>query len=365
MAPLRVLHVVGSPTSEFYARLSASYAADVVRPAGVDASFAEVRPDGRWAIGDGVGRTGPAQRLEGVTDALRAHDVVVSHLFCHRGMTAYRALLEDVLGVPLVGPAAGAAELATDKALTRAVAAAHGVRVAGADVLRAGERPTRALPVVVKPCCEDNSRGVHLVREPAELEPALRDAFRYGDRVLVEDFVPGCEVRAAVLERGGRLHVPSMIEYALPPERPIRGLDAKLELGAEGLPRGQSRTADHRCPAPLDAPLRARIEAAARRAHGALRSRGFSLFDFRIDARSGEPVLIEACPFWSFSPRSMISRMLAADGECIEAAALEQWRAAAARRARGDEHGREAAPDPSPTQSRGHVAATPVQETTP
>ena len=46
--------------------------------------------------------------------------------------------------------------------------------------------------------------------------------------------------------------------------------------------------------------------------HGALFSRDFSLHDFRVDSR-GNAYLLESCPFWSFSSRSILSMMIKAD----------------------------------------------------
>jgi len=54
-------------------------------------------------------------------------------------------------------------------------------------------------PVVVKPACEGSSIGVSVVRREEELEPAVEEALRWGDEVLIERFVEGKEICVGIL----------------------------------------------------------------------------------------------------------------------------------------------------------------------
>jgi D-alanine-D-alanine ligase len=55
-------------------------------------------------------------------------------------------------------------------------------------------------PVFVKPANLGSSVGVHKVREAAELDAALEDAFDYDTRVLIEVAVDDREIELAILE---------------------------------------------------------------------------------------------------------------------------------------------------------------------
>merc|ERR1719356_1935497 len=90
-----------------------------------------------------------------------APKVVVPHMFCFPGMTTYRAIF-DSMKIPLVGNDAGVMALSTNKAQSRAVVAAAGVRVPEAELLRRGDQPKMQPPFVLKPCNEDNSMGISL-----------------------------------------------------------------------------------------------------------------------------------------------------------------------------------------------------------
>jgi hypothetical protein len=106
---LRVLHLVGSATDDFYAELSRLYARDCLAatadPARYAFAVAWVTPDGRWRFPADLGDDAIAAAEPLSTAAALAHlaalrpDVVVPQMFCLPGMTAYRALF-DLLGIP-------------------------------------------------------------------------------------------------------------------------------------------------------------------------------------------------------------------------------------------------------------------------
>lgn len=196
-----------------------------------------------------------------------------------------------------------------------------------------GRHPDNETPFIVKPNSEDNSLGVTLVRNQDEIAEALRVGFEFDETLLVEDFIPGRELRVAVIEGEGKLWVPPMIEYLLSKEHPIRTVRDKYDLQSDGTPSKQpdKPTAKPICPANVTPELFEKIADAAKRAHIALGCRDYSLYDFRIHAETNEPYMLEAGLFWCFGKISMISRMLLADGQSLEDVALELWSTAAKR----------------------------------
>ena len=79
------------------------------------------------------------------------------------------------------------------------------------------------------------------------------------------------------------------------------------------------------CPATVDDTLGLELATQAKRAHRALGCRDYSLFDFRVDAETGEAYLLEACLFWTCGPISIISRMIEGGGEDAAAWATQVW----------------------------------------
>ncbi|MDY7024470.1 MAG: D-alanine--D-alanine ligase [Cyanobacteriota bacterium] len=330
---LKVLHLAGSRVSDFYFNLSLIYAKEAVQPVGVKSYYAVIHPDGYWQLGSSLEALSEKLSLQEMIAQLPEIDVVVPHLFCFPGMTSFRAFFEDILGLPVVGSPSHCTALATNKAQTRSVVAASGVRVAKAQQLRLGDTITLQPPFIIKPNSEDNSLGVTLIHTQEQIEEALRVGFELDDTLLVEDYIPGRELRVAVIERNGEWSVLPMIEYVFPENHPIRTVNDKLELQADGTPGKQpdKPTAKPVCPANVSPELFEKLADAAKQAHIALGCRDYSLYDFRVHAETHEPYLLEAGLFWSFGKISMISRMLIVDGQNLEDVALELWRVAAER----------------------------------
>ena len=333
MNRLQVLHLAGSRVSQFYYNLSILYAKEVVQPIGVSSYYAVVHPDGLWQLGASLDSLSEKMLLQEMIPQLPQIDVVVPHMFCFLGMTSFRAFFEDMLNLPLVGSPSHCTALATNKAQTRSVVSASGVQVAKAQQLRRGETLTMRPPFVVKPTSEDNSLGVTLVWEESQIEAALDKGFELDDQLLVEDYIPGRELRVAVVERKGELQVLPMIEYLVTEEHPIRTLHDKLVLQSDGTPGKQPEKpiAKPICPANVTPELFDKLANAAKNAHITLGCRDYSLYDFRVHSETNEPYFLEAGLFWGFGKISMISRMLQADGQSLEDVALELWSAAAGR----------------------------------
>lgn len=162
----KIIQLAGSPVDEFHAELSRLYArasaAALVEHHRV--GFAYVAPGGTWQFPDGLDADSlaAAEPLPAAAGIARlagmSADVVLPQLFCHPGMTSYRALL-DVLGLPYLGNTATVMANTADKAVARALVAAHGVAVPAGRVVTHADEVDLSLPVVVKPARSDNSMG--------------------------------------------------------------------------------------------------------------------------------------------------------------------------------------------------------------
>ncbi|MGU3294860.1 D-alanine--D-alanine ligase family protein [Williamsia sp. M5A3_1d] len=335
-----VLHLVGSPVDDAFADLSRLYASGCLSALRADTRYdnriAHVAPGGAWSFPDDL----TAAAIDGA-EAMSAGralamieswgvDVVVPQMFCRPGMTSYRSVF-DVLGIGRLGNSGEVMAIAADKATTRAIVAAAGVRVPDGEVVRRGETPTLPVPVVVKPVDADNSDGVTLVRDVAELPAALDVALALGDSALVETYVElGREVRCGIIVRDGELVCLPLEEYSVDPEtKPIRDRADKLARSDDGDLYLVAKDAEHAWIVDDDDPIVAVVHEAARRCHRALGCRHHSLFDFRIDP-DGKPYFLEAGPYCSFAPGSVIAVMAKAGGielDEVFAIALAELRA--------------------------------------
>jgi len=320
---VRVLHLVGSPESDFFADLSRLYAADCLAatadPSRYEFLVAYVAPDGHWRFPhslavDDLSTATPMPIAAAITRLCGLGiDVMVPQMFCIEGMTRYRSLF-DLLGIPYIGNTADLMALTADKAKTKAVVARAGVRVPDGQVLRRGEAATVAPPAVVKPVSADNSVGVSLVRSDHEWDAALARAWDHGP-ALVETYIElGREVRCGTIVRGGNIVALPLEEYAVDPiHKPVRGEDDKLARGVNGQLHLVAKDSAHSwIVGPAD-PVTAAVQDAAIRCHEALGCRHYALFDFRVDP-AGRPWFLEAGLYCSFATQSVIPVMAKAVG---------------------------------------------------
>ena len=108
----------------------------------------------------------------------------------------------EILAVPYTHSGVLASAIAMDKPMARHVFTSLGMRVADGKVierrsLAAGDPMPR--PYVVKPIDQGSSVGVHIVREGDNLAAVEVAEAAFGERVLVEKFVPGRELTVAVM----------------------------------------------------------------------------------------------------------------------------------------------------------------------
>ena len=141
--------------------------------------------------------------------------------------------------------------------------------------------PEVPLPYVVKPPREGSSVGVHIVKDEAEAKAAMEDAAKYGDEVLVEQFVEGKELTVGVLDG----EVLPVVHIA--PRSGFYDMSNKYPWMT-----GEGGT-DYYCPAELSEAETKAVQAAALAAHESLGVEVYSRVDVLLDAE-GKPFVLEA-----------------------------------------------------------------------
>ena len=141
------------------------------------------------------------------------------------------------------------------------------------DIETAATSHPMALPYVVKPVAEGSSVGVHIVPVGANgpVTTLVKERHLYGDKVMVERFVPGKELTCAVM---GEVAL-GVIEIV--PRVGFYDYEAKYAPGAS----------NHILPAPVPYDIYRRVQQYSLAAHVALGCRGVSRADFRYNDTPG------------------------------------------------------------------------------
>lgn len=192
----------------------------------------------------------------------------------------------ECAGVPYTGSGVLASAVAMDKSKSKPFYRAAGLDVPDSVTVHRGEvDDIRAacdavgFPCVVKPACEGSALGVFVVREREEYEGAIARAFEVADVLVVERYVTGVEVTAAVIGNEDLVALP-VIEIV--PFHEFYDFESKYAPGGS----------KHICPARLSIEQAERVKRDAIRAHCALGCSGVSRTDFIVD-RAGVPWVLE------------------------------------------------------------------------
>lgn len=317
----KILHLAGSVESKFLFDLSLMYCKtswEELTKEFPNSFLAIVTTDKRWYITqefeNAMELVAPISESEALEQLKELGiDAVIPHMFCYEGMTTYRELMEKA-GLKIMGNPSKVCDIAHHKQKTKTALRKASIRVPnGVYLTDISEAPEEfPFPCVVKPCDLDNSVGVTFCETKEQYQAALEHVFTLSKEILVEEYIPGEEIRCAVIETADKgLRALPMIKYHL--DVPIRGTAQKLILAEDKTIKGYA-TKPHQVelPAKLNADQKAKIEATAKLAHKALGCELYSLYDFRVNEK--EVVVLEACLFCSFSPKSVLPTLARAEG---------------------------------------------------
>ena len=201
-------------------------------------------------------------------------DIVFNALHGRYGEDGTISAILNILEIPYTHSGLLPSALAMDKSQAKRLLLTAGIPFPAGTIT---DRETLAYrlpidpPIVVKPINEGSSVGVQIIRENASFVDF--DQWQEGQKLLVEEFIPGRELTVAVM--GDK----ALGVTELQPKSDFYDFEAKYTDG---------KTV-HKCPALIDDNVSAEAMKYAELAHKTLGCRGISRSDFRYNDTAGEP----------------------------------------------------------------------------
>lgn len=192
------------------------------------------------------------------------------------------------LGYHFNGPGFSASAVAMDKHLSKQVMIAQKIPTPTWTMIRqnrwkkesekilAAIQSKYALPVVIKPNSQGSTIGLTVLQAFDELQQAIEKAFRYDDRILIEEYIAGREITAAILN-GTPL---PLVE--IKPKHGIYDYECKYKKGMS----------EYEAPAQILDSLREKIQSHAFTLYQSIEAKGYSRIDFRLSGE-GLPYCLE------------------------------------------------------------------------
>ncbi len=241
-------------------------------------------------------------------DGLRKLDVVFPVLHGTYGEDGSVQGLLRMLDVPYVGPDTLGSSVGMDKDVAKRLLRDAKIPVADFLTFRKGESVSAAKvwkrlgkPVFVKPANQGSSVGVHKAKDDAELAAAVKDAFRFDTKILIEEAVKGREIEVSVL---GNAAPEASVAGEIIPHHEFYSYEAKyLDEDGAGLA----------IPAKISAASMRKVRALAVETFRTLGLEGMARVDFFM-TKGGRFLVNEVNTIPGFTRISMYPKLWAATG---------------------------------------------------
>lgn len=245
-----------------------------------------------------------------IVPALVGIDTVFNVLHGGTGEDGTIALLLDVLGVSYPGSRPQACARAMDKPRAKDILSRSGIPVPPGNVYSNKQDiapfcedacAQYGLPLVIKPCGQGSSIGVHIVTDAdALIKKASETQERFGT-FLIEKFIPGRELTTGILRTKNGEEVLPLVEIV--PKRGFFNYSAKYDEGMSTFI----------VPAKVDEKTTDEVKRISLASHRALRCSGYSRVDIRLTP-DGTPYVLEVNTNPGMTPMSDLPRAAAAAG---------------------------------------------------
>jgi D-alanine-D-alanine ligase len=217
----------------------------------------------------------------------------------------------ETLQIPYTHSGVLASAIAMHKEKSKALFKEAGIPVAESmlvDIEAAATKHPMALPYVIKPVAEGSSVGVHIVDRSSNgpVAALLDERHIFGDKVMVERFIPGRELTCAVM---GDVAL-GVIDIV---SNNAQFYDYRAKYSEGG--------SDHILPANIPNDVYRKCQKYALQAHHALGCRGVSRADFRYDdtnSDKGELILLEVNTQPGMTGTSLVPEMAKHAGHTFE-----------------------------------------------
>ena len=230
-----------------------------------------------------------------VIELCRMADIVFMALHGENGENGKIQAAFDLFGIRYTGTGYLGSALAMNKGMAKQLFLENGIPTPRGTSLKRGEDAAKIetcgihFPCVVKPCSGGSSIGVSIVHDKAEYEQALKEACRWENELVIEEYVKGREFSVGVID----FQALPIIEIA-----PVEGFyDYKNKYKAG--------STVETCPAELSEQITKEMQGYAEKVAEVLGLNTYSRTDFLLDAED-HIFCLEANTLPGMTPTSLL-----------------------------------------------------------
>ncbi len=240
-------------------------------------------------------------------------DVIFNALHGNYGEDGIVQRILEQLSIPYTGSTALASAIGMNKLLTKKIYKNHNIKTPIHTTVSRTENineraikifKTFPMPAVVKPVSGGSSVGTCVAKNIKELEGGIKEALKYSNTAIIEEFIIGKEATCGVIDnfRNEDKYALVPIEIRKPTDAPFFDYQAKYSGKSEEI-----------CPGNFTSEEKKLIENMSKQAHQALGLRHYSRSDFIIHPRRGIYIL-ETNTLPGLTAESLLPKSLKAIG---------------------------------------------------
>jgi D-alanine-D-alanine ligase len=217
-----------------------------------------------------------------------------------------QGLLEE-MKIPYTGSSSSASRVAMNKITAKEMFKSKNIPIARHEILAKDDFnkgcdinayfKNLGPSLVVKPSNGGSSIGLNIVSNREDLKAAIDDAFKYDNRLIIEEYIPGREITVGIIE-----------DMALPiveilPKRKFFDFTAKYQNGLT----------EYIVPAKIEKSIYENCQDIGLKAHKVLSARSFSRVDIILNKKKG-PVVLEVNTIPGLTETSLLPKAARAIG---------------------------------------------------
>ncbi len=221
----------------------------------------------------------------------------------------------DILGIPYTGSGVETSAICMNKVSTKKIFCYEGIPTADFVIItkyqyrknqqKLSEIVTElGLPLVVKAATQGSSIGVYIVKTAEELESAIEEAFKYDQEVLIEKFIQGPQLTAAIVGNEEPQILP-IIEITAANE--FYDYESKYTPGM----------CEHIIPARVSELVNAKVVEISKKVYSSFKCQGYARVDFMID-KDENPFVLEVNTIPGMTAMSLVPDAARAAGLSYE-----------------------------------------------
>lgn len=248
--------------------------------------------------------TSKLKKIYNIIEYLKRYDLVFNIIHGYSGEDGKLQSLFELFNIKYIGPDSYSSFICMNKILTKLLLENQGIKTTNFIIFKNIKDTIKNMkfPMVIKPSDGGSSCGVSIVNNIIELKRSIKEAKKYSDNIIIEEYIKGRELECAILENNKDLVISKLGEIIV--NNDIYSYEDKYVTNKSMLIT----------PALINYTVENSIKKIAKKAFNICKCKGLARIDFLYDESNNKIYLNEINTLPGFTDISMFPKLLSLEG---------------------------------------------------